>query len=97
MEEKRLLNDIFETIGVGIFITDLKGVLIEVNKNLADMLGYRKNELIGKHLLDISQHHIPEFSFEYPIPMIKKILTEGPVKNHEIKYVKKDGSFFLLK
>jgi PAS domain S-box-containing protein len=94
MEEKRLLNDIFETIGIGIFITDLKGELIEVNKNLADMLGYRKNELIGKHLLDISQHHTPEFSFEYPIPMIKKILTEGPVKNHEIKYVKKDGSFF---
>ena len=38
MEEKRLLNDIFETIGLGIFITDLKGELIGVNKNLADIL-----------------------------------------------------------
>jgi two-component system sensor histidine kinase/response regulator len=94
MEKKILLNEVFETIGVGIFITDLKGTLIEVNKNLTDMLGYRKNELLGKHLLDISQHHSPKFSFENPTPMINKILTEGSVKNHEIKYVKKDGSFF---
>jgi PAS domain S-box-containing protein len=95
VKENILLKDIFETIGAGVFIADLKGALIEVNKNLADALGYKTNELTGKHLLDIAPHHISEFSPEYPTPMINKILTEGAVKNNEIKYVKKDGSFLF--
>ena len=65
MKENILLKDIFETIGAGVFIVDLKGALIEVNKNLADMLGYKINELTGKRLLDLAPHHVSEFFPEY--------------------------------
>ena len=95
MEEKRLLNAIFETVGDGVFVVNLEGYLLNINKSFADMLGYRKNELIGKHLPDISSRNISEFSSEYSTLMIKKLLTDGFVKNKEIKYIKKDGSVFV--
>ena len=95
MEEKKLLNDMLETVGDGVFVVNLEGYFLNINKSFADMLGYRKNELIGKHLLDISSHNISGFSYEYATPMINKLLAEGSVKNQEIKYIKKDGSVFF--
>ena len=95
MEEKRLFKGILEIIGDGIIVISLDGDLLDINKTFADMLGYKKNELIGRHIMDISPHNIPGFSSEDSTPMINKLLTEGFVKNQEIKYVKKDGSVFF--
>ena len=95
MDEQRLLNDIFETIGDGIFVVNAEGHLLKINKKFADMLGYKKTELIGKLLLELSPHNYAEFSSEYSTPMLSKLLSEGIVENNEMEFVKKDGSVFV--
>jgi len=95
MEEKRLLNDIFETIGEGIFIIDLKGNLVKTNKYFADLLGYKRNELIGKHIMDLSSYDVPDYSDKYKTPLVVKMKSEGYVKDHETQYTRKDGSVFF--
>ena len=87
-----MLEKILDTIEDGIIIVNLEGFLIDLNEKFADMLGYRKDELIGKHLMDISPCDIPEFSAEHATPMISKLESEGYVKNHESSYTRKDGS-----
>lgn len=41
----------FENAPEGIFITDYNGILIEANKASCDITGWKKEELIGKHIL----------------------------------------------
>jgi len=94
MEEQRLLNDIFEIIADGIFVVNAEGRLLRINNNFADMLGYKKDELIGKHLLELSPHNYAEFSSVYSAPMLSKLLCEGLVENNQVEFTKKDGSFF---
>ena len=95
MKENIASKDVFETIGDGIFIADLKGNLIEVNKSLIEMFGFRRNELLGKHIMDISNFDVPAFSDEYKTPLTLKLETEGYVKGYETQYTRKDGSVFF--
>lgn len=44
---------IFETANEGICITDTAGVVVLANRRFSDMLGYRKEELIGTPLLEL--------------------------------------------
>jgi len=95
MEETRLLDNDFETIADGIFIVNAEGYLLRVNKNFADMLGYEKNELVGKHILELSPHNSSEFSSKHSASMLNKLLSDGFVENNEMEFVKKEGSFFI--
>ena len=45
---------IFEQAAVGITRVDLNGVLVEVNQRFCDMLGYTKEELLGRTVRDIT-------------------------------------------
>ncbi|MGH8642067.1 MAG: EAL domain-containing protein, partial [Burkholderiales bacterium] len=45
---------IFEQAAVGITRVDLNGVLVEVNQRFCDMLGYSKDELLGRTVRDIT-------------------------------------------
>lgn len=95
MESYEFLTDLLTTAGEGFFIADLKGELKEVNIRLADMLGYTKDELIGKHIVDISNVNVPEFSDKYKTSLVVRLESEGFVKNYETQYVRKDGSVFF--
>jgi diguanylate cyclase (GGDEF)-like protein/PAS domain S-box-containing protein len=44
----------FDNAAVGITRVDLGGVLVDVNQKFCDMLGYGRNELIGKAIVDIT-------------------------------------------
>ncbi len=43
----------FEESNVGMFINNLDGSIIKVNNSFADMLGYKKDYLIGKNINDL--------------------------------------------
>jgi diguanylate cyclase (GGDEF)-like protein/PAS domain S-box-containing protein len=45
---------IFEQAAVGITRVDLNGVLVEVNQKFCDMLGYAKDELLGRTVQEIT-------------------------------------------
>jgi diguanylate cyclase (GGDEF)-like protein/PAS domain S-box-containing protein len=53
-ESERRFRDIFNQAAVGITRVDLNGVLVDVNQKFGDMLGYAREDLIGKAIRDIT-------------------------------------------
>jgi len=53
-ESERRFRDIFNQAAVGITRVDLNGVLVEANQKFCDMLGYRRDELLGMSVRDIT-------------------------------------------
>jgi len=52
-EEKTFLENVLESCGDGIFITDGRGIITRVNESFAKILGKDKTSIIGKKLYDL--------------------------------------------
>jgi len=48
-EEKEKFKSIFNNVSEGIVYADKYGRIIEINKAIEDMMGYKRSEVIGKH------------------------------------------------
>ena len=48
------LNKLFEYAPDGFYLSDLKGTLLDGNKAAQDIVGYKKEELIGKNFLKLN-------------------------------------------
>jgi PAS domain S-box-containing protein len=83
-------KDVLKSVVQGIIVINLEGCLIDVNDEFADLLGYTKNELIGKHIVEISPFNIPKYFNEDSAPIKMKLELFGSVQNHETQYLKKD-------
>ena len=92
MEYKIDYKNVLKSMAEGIIVFDLEGRMVDVNEEFADMLGYTKNELIGKHVDYFSPCKNPEIHIENMKPIENKLRTVGYVKNHETQYIKKDGT-----
>ena len=77
-----ILNNLLDTL----IVTDTDGIINKVNNITLTILGYKQEELVGKHIRLISDEEI----------LVKKILQEEQVKNHEINYKKKDGELVQM-
>lgn len=51
---KQFFEMAFEKAGLGMLICDIEGRFLKVNEAYAHILGYGKDELVGKHFTDIS-------------------------------------------
>lgn len=69
---------------------DKDGVIIDCNETEAAMLGYKKEEIIGRHLTDFFTNKSKEF-FKKDFPMLNK--DKRPL-SLEREFVRKDGSVF---
>ncbi|MDW8437712.1 MAG: PAS domain S-box protein [Chloroherpetonaceae bacterium] len=49
VREQQFLNALFNTVPMGICLSDRDGTFLRVNQGLADILGYGMGELLGKH------------------------------------------------
>lgn len=85
-EEK--YRSIIEQASDGIVITDMEGIIVEVNKSIQQMIGYADEELIGYHLTDF----LPEEDMEAN-PLKTHELMQGKSLLYERRVKKKDGSF----
>ncbi len=47
-EDQRLANAVFEVAGCGLVLTDVNGMILEVNQEVERMFGYRRPELTGR-------------------------------------------------
>jgi PAS domain S-box-containing protein len=86
--------ELFNSSPLGIFTASIKGVYIEVNDTLAQMLGYDSNEeLLG--LMDISTEI---YALEGERDMIiKKLQSNKKILSHETSFKRKDGSLLAVK
>ncbi len=84
-EEK--YRSLIEQASDGIVITDLEGIIIEVNNSIKQMIGYGDEEMIGYHLAK----YLPEPDID-ATPLRINELMQGKSLLYERKLVKRDGT-----
>ncbi len=78
------LDNVFETTGDGIVVTDLNGHIVKVNRAITKLLGYSERYMRGKHTVEF----VPR---EYtPGPDAGKWITQGYINNYESQWQRKD-------
>jgi PAS domain S-box-containing protein len=88
-EEK--LRTIFETISDGITLTDLTGIIIDVNNKILQLYAInRKEDVLGKNIFNFVAPRSQEIARESFV----KCLEAGTLENVEINLLRADGSEF---
>jgi PAS domain S-box-containing protein len=85
-EEK--YHTLIEQASDGIVITDMEGIILEVNKSIQQMVGFAEDEMIGYHLADF----LPEEDMD-ATPLRIHELMQGKSLLYERRLLKKDGIF----
>jgi PAS domain S-box-containing protein len=85
-EEK--YHTLIEQASDGIVITDMEGIILEVNKSIQQMIGFADEEIIGYHLTDF----LPEEDRDAN-PLRIHELMQGKSLLYERILLKKDGTF----
>ena len=80
-----------EQAGVGIFVTDLHGHLVEVNEMGCQLSGYSREELLTRHIRDL----VPEEG-QAGLPAALERLHAGGVKLSQWRMKRKDGSHLAV-
>ncbi len=91
---ERRLRETFENAGVGITRIDMNGRFVEVNQRFCDMLGYTREELVGRATREVT---VPE---DYgPGPAFRAQAQAGGTSlvTGEKRYVRKDGSHIWVR
>ena len=88
-ESESRFKGIFEGAGIGIGMTDRYGKMIESNQALEDLLGYQKEELLGKAIIELVHPDDRDFEKRYLIHYQNMSLKSG---FFEKRYIRKDGS-----
>jgi PAS domain S-box-containing protein len=83
------LENIFSTVGDGLYVTDEQGCIVKANPALAKMLGYSQADLIGKNSMDFIAQE--ERDTDVLPELMRQLLSQGVVENYEALWRKKDG------
>ncbi|ATX78837.1 PAS/PAC sensor hybrid histidine kinase [Mariprofundus aestuarium] len=87
LEKEQQWQSLFQHASEGIFIADLEGCYKDVNSTGCKMLGYERDELIGKSIIDLLAPKDLD-----RLPSHKKYLLKGESEVSEWTLKKKDGS-----
>lgn len=86
-EEK--FSKAFNNSGVSMLITNFKsGKISEVNNTFLDLVGYKKEEIIGKTILDLNMFR----GYKEREKLIQEIDTYGKISDMEIEILNKDNN-----
>jgi PAS domain S-box-containing protein len=85
MEER--FSAIFHSSPVGIAYSTVGGLLIDVNAQLAKMLGYSREEVVGRTVHDLHFWANPGDR----APVMARLQRDGVVLNEEVKFQQKSG------
>ncbi len=88
-ESERWFQTVFESIGVGMIISDSKGYLIRTNESFQRMVGYTADELKLMRTSDITH---PE-DFETEVRKLRELIDHPAVNFFQTdkRYIRKDG------
>ena len=86
-ERYRLL---FESIGQGIYTFDRDGVITEINPAACELIGYSREELLGRHIFELNILHPDDFKTGASI--VGRLLSgELDLDRHQYRFIKKNG------
>ena len=87
---------VFNNIGEGLYTTNRQGLAVSMNRAAERLLGWSKEELIGRKVHDVIHYKYPDgrpFPSEACADL--HVLREGvTLVNHEDVFIRKDGTFF---
>jgi PAS domain S-box-containing protein len=92
----RQSDSILESVGDGIYGTDLEGKVTIINPAAAEMLGYKAQELLGQDMHALTQHTRADGT---PLPIEESkvrqsLMTEQTVRVADEVFWRKDGTSF---
>jgi PAS domain S-box-containing protein len=103
-ETKDFLDNVIESSLDPIITTDTKGYITRVNKSFLNMLGYKKEETLGKHTTEFSPLkegtyesttgelvEINEEFFNSTRTWVSRLIEEGKISNVESYNIRKDN------
>jgi len=86
------LRQMFASITDGLAVTDLNGVINDVNARLVEMHGFdSRDEILGKYASEL----LASFDRDRAMLHMQKILEEGFARSSEFTLLRADGSIFL--
>lgn len=88
-ESESKYRDLYNNAPDGYYSLDVNGVFVEVNQTFLDMLGYTRDELIGKKGFKSLLAHDSSEVCEAVFPKLK---NSGAIRNVELVLSRKDGS-----
>jgi PAS domain S-box-containing protein len=71
-------------------LNDLEGTFVDANKAAEKLIGYSKEDMIGKNMLDLGV--LPEDQIEQVIESLEKNIKDEPTGPQEFKLMKRNGS-----
>jgi len=89
-ESEARLKILFQFAPDAYYLNDLKGNFIEGNKAAAELIGYKKEELIGKNFLELNL--LPPDEIHKAAATLEKNIHGKPTGPDEFTLVRKDGS-----
>ncbi len=92
LEEKANAEALFASIGQGIIVTDVKGTIIRVNQSTLNILGYHRDDILGKWFPDVIIAVHEDGSLVNPAtrPVMKAFMT-GKTMSAKSYYKTKSG------
>lgn len=82
------ISDLYNKAPCGYHSLDKDGVIVRINDTELDWLGYRREELVGRHFTDLlTPQGVETFTANYP-----KFKERGLVQTLEYELVRKDGT-----
>ncbi|HLM00464.1 MAG TPA: PAS domain S-box protein, partial [Pyrinomonadaceae bacterium] len=92
-ENDARLGSVMNQMTVGIVACDLEGRLLEVNDKFCEILGYGREELVGKHISDLTlAEDLPQ-----SLKLFQECATRGTPFTVEKRYARSDGSEVWVK
>jgi len=90
-ESERQFHEMFDQAVVGITRTDPNGVLVDVNEKFCEMLGYSRDELVGRHNRDITH---PD-DYGHGAKFREEAMQSGSASaiSNEKRFLRKDGTY----
>ncbi|MDY6878851.1 MAG: PAS domain S-box protein [Thermodesulfobacteriota bacterium] len=91
IESEQRYRGVFDSAVDGMLITDLDTIILDANPSYCQMLGYSKEELIGRKVLD---HVHPDFH-DSVIEFTRQVKETGKIQLENVS-IRKDGTFFPI-
>jgi PAS domain S-box-containing protein/putative nucleotidyltransferase with HDIG domain len=86
---EELFRNYLEYAPDGVYTNDIRGNFIYGNRKSEEILGYRREELIGKNFSELNI--LPEQSLNKAIQLLQENIKGNPTGPDEIELIRKDG------
>lgn len=101
-ETQETLHNVFDNSGDAIMVADANGRIIIANEALLQMIGYQEDEILGRHLTELSPYEgdfatttgeevsITDEYINYQVEKANELFEKGRVTNYELYFIHKD-------